>query len=68
MRESLKNAFSFQNMNIGQMIEDSDVIEVMQKVKGVLSVDLDSTTLESIGSEELLIINQNGIDIKEIKQ
>ena len=68
VRESLKNAFSFQNMNIGQMIEDSDVIEVMQKVEGVLSVDLDSTTLESIGSEELLIINQNGIDIKEIKQ
>ena len=69
VRESLKNAFSFQNMNIGQMIKDSDVIEVMQKVKGVLSVDLDSTTLpESIGSEELLIIDKKGIDIKEIKQ
>lgn len=41
IREELVNAFSFANRNFGQPVTYSEVVTVMQKVEGVLGVDID---------------------------
>lgn len=39
--DALRNAFAFETRNFGQPVTPSEVLAVMQKVKGVVSIDLD---------------------------
>jgi hypothetical protein len=89
VRQGLLEAFSFEARSFGQPVTGSEVIAVMQRVEGVVSVDLDflyfAKQSKSLppdlrlkaeiarwdGSKtqpaELLTLNPNGIELREVK-
>lgn len=91
VRQGLLEAFSFETRSFGQPVTGSEVIAVMQRVEGVVSVDLDflyfAKQSKSLppdlrlkaeiarwdGSKtqsqpaELLTLNPNGIELREVK-
>lgn len=89
VRHGLLQAFSFEARSFGQPVTGSEVIAVMQRVDGVVSVDLDflyfAKQPKSLppdmrlkagiarwnGSKfqpaELLTLNPNGIELREVK-
>lgn len=80
VKDALNNAFSFARRNFGQMVTESEINAVIQRVEGVVAVDINEDTLKKIPHAniarlennavkraELLTINPDGIDLSEMK-
>ncbi len=80
VREALQKAFAFEQREFGQAVTTSEVLAIMQGVKGVIAVDLNSPKFrlaadiahwdnnkKHIVPAELLTINPDGINLMEMK-